>query len=113
MTTATLNKENIQLGLTQKSSPLLSWQEAWQHAGRRGPRKGAESSTTGKQQAEKVTQARLELTKLQSPPPVTHFLQQGHTYSNKAILPNSATPWGKHIQTTTESVLDIAWVAKN
>jgi hypothetical protein len=24
---------------------------------------------------------------------VTHFLQQGHTYSNKAILSNSATPW--------------------
>ena len=30
---------------------------------------------------------------------VTHFLQQGHTYPNKAIPPNSATPWAKHIQT--------------
>ena len=26
-----------------------------------------------------------------------------HTYSNKAILPNSATPWTKHIQTITEA----------
>jgi hypothetical protein len=28
---------------------------------------------------------------------VTHLLQQGHTYSNKA-------PWAKHIQTTTMCV---------
>jgi hypothetical protein len=34
-------------------------------------------------------------------PTMTHFLQQGHTYSNKAILPNSVTSWAKHIQTTT------------
>lgn len=32
---------------------------------------------------------------------MTHFLQQDHTHSNKATLPNSATPWGRHIQTTT------------
>jgi hypothetical protein len=32
---------------------------------------------------------------------VTHFLQQGHTFLNKAIPPISATPWVKHIQTTT------------
>jgi hypothetical protein len=30
-------------------------------------------------------------------PSVTHFLQQGYTYSNKAT-PNSATPWAKYIQ---------------
>jgi hypothetical protein len=35
------------------------------------------------------------------PPTVVHFLQQGHTYSNKGTPPNSATPWAKHIQTTT------------
>ena len=29
-------------------------------------------------------------------------LQQGHTHSNKATPPNSAAPWVKHIQTTTE-----------
>ena len=27
-------------------------------------------------------------------PTVTHFLQQDHTYSNKAICPNSTTPPG-------------------
>ena len=32
---------------------------------------------------------------------VTQFLQRGHAYSKKAIPPNSATPWAKHIQTTT------------
>jgi hypothetical protein len=32
---------------------------------------------------------------------ITHFLQQGHTCTNKAVLPNSAIPWAKHIQTTT------------
>ena len=32
------------------------------------------------------------------PPTVTHFFQQGHTYSNKAIPPNSATPYGPSIQ---------------
>jgi hypothetical protein len=31
---------------------------------------------------------------------VTPFFQWGHTYSNKATPPNSATPWAKHIQTT-------------
>ena len=30
--------------------------------------------------------------KPQSPPPVTHFLQQGHFHSNKATPPNSAAP---------------------
>ena len=36
---------------------------------------------------------------------MTHFLQQGHTYSNKATPPNSTTPWAKHIQTTTITTL--------
>jgi hypothetical protein len=33
-------------------------------------------------------------------PKVIRFLLQGHAYSNKATLPNSATPQAKHIQTT-------------
>ena len=37
-------------------------------------------------------------------PTVTYFLWQGHTYSNKATPPNSATPWAKHIQTTTTTI---------
>jgi hypothetical protein len=36
---------------------------------------------------------------------MTHFLQQGHTYSNKATCPNSADPWAKHIQNTTSPKL--------
>ena len=38
---------------------------------------------------------------LKATPTVTHLLQQGHTYCNKVTPPNSATPWAKHIQTTT------------
>ena len=34
----------------------------------------------------------LEQLTPQSPTPVTHFLQNGYTYSNKAISSNSATP---------------------
>jgi hypothetical protein len=34
-------------------------------------------------------------------PTVTHFLQQGHTYSNKTTPLNGATPWAKHIQIIT------------
>ena len=33
------------------------------------------------------------------PPTVTHFLQQGHTYSNNATPPNSAPPYGRSIET--------------
>jgi hypothetical protein len=36
-------------------------------------------------------------------PTVTHFLQQSHTYFNKAT-PDSGTLWAKHIQITTPSV---------
>ena len=32
---------------------------------------------------------------------MTHLLQQGHTYPNRATLSNSATPWAEHIQTIT------------
>jgi hypothetical protein len=34
-------------------------------------------------------------------PTVTHLLKPIHTYSNKATLPNGATPWSKNIQTIT------------
>jgi hypothetical protein len=37
---------------------------------------------------------------IQGPPPtVTHFLQQDHTYSNKAIPSNSANSYGPRTQT--------------
>ena len=38
-------------------------------------------------------------------PTVTHFLQQGHTHSQKATPPSSATPWAKHIQITTPAIV--------
>ena len=43
---ATLNKENISLGLAYKFgiSPLSSYQEAWQLTGRYGAEEGAKSS---------------------------------------------------------------------
>jgi hypothetical protein len=48
MTTTTLIKENISLGLHwDKFSPLSSWQEAWWHADRHDAREGAKSSTCG------------------------------------------------------------------
>jgi hypothetical protein len=34
-------------------------------------------------------------------PTMTHYLQQGHTYFNKATSSNSATPWAKHTHTMT------------
>jgi hypothetical protein len=44
---------------------------------------------------------------LKPTPTVTHLLQQGHTYSNKATPPNSATPWAKHIQTITHALSNV------
>jgi hypothetical protein len=38
---------------------------------------------------------------LKHTPTMTYFLQQGHTYSNKATPPNNDIPWAKHIQTIT------------
>jgi hypothetical protein len=37
---------------------------------------------------------------------VTHLLQPGHTYFNKATPPNGATPWCKNIQTITMYITD-------
>jgi hypothetical protein len=34
-------------------------------------------------------------------PTVTHLLQQGHIYYNRAIPSNSTTPWAEHIQAIT------------
>ena len=39
---------------------------------------------------------------LKPTPTVTHLLQQGHTYSNRATASNSATSWAKQVQITTE-----------
>lgn len=34
----------------------------------------------------------------------THFLQQGHTYSNEAVPPNNATPFGGHFLQNTAHI---------
>ena len=82
-----------------KAGSRAASRQAWQYPGRHGP--GEESSTyfsKGKQE-----KTAFEAAGTVSKPTLTvkHFLQQGHTYSNKAIPPNSSTPWTKHIQTTT------------
>jgi hypothetical protein len=44
-----------------------------------------------------------------STPTVTHLLQPGHTYFNKATPPNGATPWSKNIQTITLLSQQVDW----
>jgi hypothetical protein len=45
-------------------------------------------------------------------PTVTHLFQHGHTYSNEATPPNSATPWAKHIQTIIGTVCHLVTLPK-
>jgi hypothetical protein len=109
MTKATLIKKNISLELAYRIRGLVSFHHGGNH-----------SSVQAVMALEKLRVLRLvpkgNRIKLfcrqlgggsQSPPPtVTQFLQQGHTCSNKSIPPNSATPWAKHIQTTTPTKKD-------
>lgn len=71
MTAATLIRKTFHWDCfkVQRSSPLSSWQ------------KGRVSH-----------QAYIELLKLQRPPGVTHFFQQGYTHSSKVTPPNCGTP---------------------
>jgi hypothetical protein len=48
-----------------------------------------------------LTSRQLKWGSLKPTPTVTHLIQQGHTYSNRATPPNSAIPWAEHIQTIT------------
>jgi hypothetical protein len=91
----------IAVGLqVQRFSPLSSWQEAWQRPGRHGIG-GAECSTPFSKGKQEKTNPHVSRRRVSKPTPKvgTHFLQQGHIYSNKATLSNSATPRAKHIQT--------------
>ena len=94
MTTATHRQESIYLGLTyiQSFSLFSSFQKVWRHAGRHGARDVAERFTSGSVGSMKRERKRhwawLEHLKPQSSPLVTHFLQQEHSYSNKATPPN-------------------------
>jgi hypothetical protein len=79
----------------QRVSSLSSWWETRQHTGRQGTRVELRVLHLDCPAAGREGHgAWLEHLKLQSTPlplPMAHFLQQGYTYSNKAILPN-ATP---------------------
>lgn len=62
--------------------------------GRHGAGQVVESSTSGsiRNRKKEWSWALLEHLKPQNPPPVTHFLQQCHTYFSQVIPSNGATP---------------------
>jgi len=63
---------------------------------------GAENSTSSSDCSQEKTSSQAARMRVLEPmPTVTHFLQQHRTHSNKALPPNSVTPWAKHIQTIT------------
>jgi hypothetical protein len=78
--------------LFQRFSPLSSWQETWQHAGRHG----AEGLLHSDQKVARKNVSSLLGRASNLTPKVMHSLQQGHTY-NKATPPNSATHHGPSI----------------
>jgi hypothetical protein len=93
-------KHLIGTGLqVQRFSPLSSRQKAWQHPGMTLKKLSSTSCSEGEQKIAVFQEARRRVAK--PTPTMTNFLQQGHTCSNKATPPNRATPWVKHIQTTT------------
>ena len=59
------------------------------------------SCSEGKQEKTDFQEARRVVSKPR--PTLTHFYPQGHTYSEKAVPLNCATPWAMYIQTTTGS----------
>jgi hypothetical protein len=74
----------------------------WQHPGRCGAA-GAKSLH--------LRSPRIRV--LKPTPTMTHFLQQGHTHSNKAIPTNSAIPWAKYIQTSTPAYTELTVSREN
>ena len=85
-------------------SPLITKVEGWQYPGRHGTG-GAESSKSSSEGHQEKTGSHMVRRRVSLPTPtVTHFLNQGHTYSNKATPSNSTTSWAKHIQTTTMGI---------
>jgi hypothetical protein len=76
-----LQKKEFNWGLAYSFKALSSWQETWQHPGRCGIGEAAESSASGSIGSKKRETLRLAwvFKTLKSTPPVTHFLQQGHT----------------------------------
>jgi hypothetical protein len=81
--------------LTVSETSLLSTgQRAWGHANRKLQAELRALYTDPRQQAESQRRwAWCRLLKPQSPVPVTHFLQQGHTYSNKDMPCKQFIDW--------------------
>ena len=73
----------------------------WQLLSRHGAKEADNSTSFSEGKQEKTALQSFRMSVLKPTPTVTCFLQQDHTYSNKASPPNSTIPWAKHIQTTT------------
>ena len=73
----------------QRFRPLSSWQETGSMQAGIALEKEC-STPCSKGEQENISQAARRVSK--ASPTVTHFLQQNHTYSNKATPPTSATP---------------------
>jgi len=96
MTKATLIRTTFNRGWLTGSEVqfIIIKAGARQHPGRHGAG-GAESSTSCSKGKQEKTGSHVVRRRTSKPTPtVTHFLQQSQT-------PNSATPWARHIQSTT------------
>jgi hypothetical protein len=76
-----------------------AWELPFRHGA--GGDGGSTSGSEGKQEKNGFQAARTRVLK----PTTTYFLQQGHTYCNKATPQNSVTPWAKYIQTATVFII--------
>jgi hypothetical protein len=90
--------------LTGSQAQCIIMTGAWKCPGKHGV--GAESSIFYSESKQKTGFQGIKMNVLKPMLTMTHFLQQGHTFSNKATHPNSATSWANHIQTVT-AVYDI------
>jgi hypothetical protein len=104
MTTASFIKANIELGLAYRFRGLVHYH----HGGKHGSMQAdivleeLRALHLDPQAAEGDSVphwAYLEHGRPQSLPPLTHFFQQGYTYSNKAAPPNILSLWAKHSNT--------------
>jgi hypothetical protein len=96
MTKATLIKENIELGLAYSFRDLVYYHHGGKHGGRQ--------ADMVLEEEQRILYHNLagsrEKTETLSPAfTLTHFLQQGHAYSSKAIPVNSANSHGASIET--------------
>ena len=108
MTKATLTRTTFNWGWLTGSDvqSIIIKVGAWQHPGRHGAG-GTKSSTSSSEDCKQNTGFQAARTTVLKPTPtVAPLLQKGHTYSNRAIPYNSASPCAEHIQTTTHGIND-------